>query len=186
MVPLLAGSNWGTDVAVQGFKKGPGTDAGSRLNEVGPAYFATRRMALLSGRDFSASDTRGAPKVAIVNEAFARKFGLLKPGDSPASVVGKLMGYGGGDTLDTQIVGLARNAKYSQVRDSVPPLFFSPYRQDSKVGSLSFYVRSSLPPEQMLPTIPRVVKKLDASLPLEDFRTMQQQVEDNIFLDRMI
>jgi ABC-type antimicrobial peptide transport system permease subunit len=65
-------------------------------------------------------------------------------------------------------------------------MYFSPYRQDTNIGTISFYVRSSLPPEQMLPAIPKVVRKLDASLPLESFKTMDQQVRDNIFLDRMI
>jgi predicted permease len=186
LVPILSGSNWGTDVAVQGFKKGPDTESNSRFNEIGTSYFATMGQRLLAGREFTLADAKGAPKVAIINEAFARKFGLMKPGDSPAVVVGKLMGYDAGDTLDAQIVGIVRDAKYSQVKDSIPALFFTPYRQDTNIGTISFYVRSSLPPEQMLPTIPKVVRKLDASLPLESFKTMDQQVRDNIFLDRMI
>jgi predicted permease len=186
LVPILSGSNWGTDVSVQGFKKGPDTDANVRFNEIGTSYFAALGQRLLAGREFTLADTKGAAKVAIVNETFARRFGLLTSGESPAVVVGKLMGYSGGDSLDTQIVGVVRDAKYSQVKDSIPAMYFSPYRQDTNIGTISFYVRSSLPPEQMLPAIPKVVRKLDASLPLESFKTMDQQVRDNIFLDRMI
>jgi predicted permease len=186
LVPILSGSNWGTDVSVQGFKKGPDTDANARYNEVGTTYFSTLGGRLLAGREFTTADTKGAPKVAMINETFARKFGLLKPGMNPGAVIGKFMGYNGNDSLDTQIVGIVENAKYSEVKDTTPPLFFTPYRQDSNIGSISFYVRSSLAPEQMLPTIPKVVRKLDASLPMEDFKTMPQQVRENIFLDRMI
>ena len=76
MVPLLAGNNWGQGVSVEGFKKEPDTDDDSRFNAVGPNYFRTLGVPLLAGRDFTAADDVGAPKVAIVNEAFAKKFGL--------------------------------------------------------------------------------------------------------------
>ena len=75
-VPALGGSNWGTDVAVQGFKSGPDIDSNSRFNEVAPGYFKTMGIPLLAGREFARSDRLGGPKVAIVNEAFAKKFNL--------------------------------------------------------------------------------------------------------------
>ena len=187
-VPLLANSNWGNDVSVQGFKKGPDTDANSRFNEVGPEYFRTLGAPMLAGREFTIGDALGSHKVAIVNVAFARKFGLLArdAGGGAASVIGKLMSYNGTDTLDTEIVGLVQNAKYSQVMDSVPPVFFTPYRQDGRVGSINFFVRSTLAPEQLLPAIPKLLKKVDPLLPVEDLKTMPQQVRDNVFLTRMI
>src|SRR5207244_857117 len=92
VVPILAGNNWGNEVSVQGFKKGPDTDAGSRYNEIGPDYFRALGVRRLAGREFTLSDALGAPKVDIVNEAFARKFGLIgrAPGAAEiASVVGK-------------------------------------------------------------------------------------------------
>src|SRR6185436_11420413 len=55
MVPLLAGSNWGTDVSVEGFKKGPDTDANSNFNEISSGYFRTLGVPLLSGREFENS-----------------------------------------------------------------------------------------------------------------------------------
>jgi ABC-type antimicrobial peptide transport system permease subunit len=54
------------------------------------------------------------------------------------------------------------------------------------VGSINFYIRSSIPPEQVLKAIPPVMKKLDANLPLEELKTMPQQIRENVFLDRMI
>jgi len=61
-----------------------------------------------------------------------------------------------------------------------------PYRQDTTVGSVNFYVRTSLPPMQLVRMIPGLIKKIDPNLPVEDLRTMPQQVRDNTFLDRMI
>jgi ABC-type antimicrobial peptide transport system permease subunit len=124
----------------------------------------------------------GAPKVAIVNEAFVKKFGLGR------DAVGKFMAQKTGkDTkLDTEIVGVVRNAKYSEVKAAVPPLFFLPYRQDERIGFVSFYVRASGDPGDLLKAMPGVIGKLDASLPVDDLRTMPQQVRQNVFLDRLI
>ena len=182
MVPALAGSNWGSDVAVQGFKSGPDVDTNSRFNEIGPGYFRAMGIPLLAGREFTRSDSLKAPKVAIVNEAFAKKFNL------GTDVIGKRIGSGSGgkSELDTEIVGLARNAKYSEVRDAVPPLFFRPYMQDDGVGSMTFYVRTSVEPESFLQEVHRVVARLDPNLPVENLRTMPQQVRENVFMDRMI
>jgi predicted permease len=182
LIPVLSGSNWGTDVSVEGFKKGPDTDANSRFNEVGAGYFNVLGVQLLSGREFTRSDESGRARVAVVNEAFAKKFGLGR------DAVGKLMGDRGNDSLDIQIVGLVADAKYSEVKDEVPPQFFAPVRQDTTAGFLTFYVRSARAggTEQLLRAIPGVIKKLDPNLPVENLKTMPQQVKDNVFLDRMI
>ena len=76
LVPALAGSNWGSSVQVQGFKTGPDIDNDARFNEVGAGYFRTMGVPLIAGREFTRADSLKAPKVAIVNEAFARKFNL--------------------------------------------------------------------------------------------------------------
>ena len=183
LVPLLSGSNWGNDVAVEGFQAGPDTDSNSRFNRIGPSYFRTLGVPLLAGREFTRADAAGTPKVVIVNEQFAKKFNLGR------NAVGKRVGYGrgSGSALDVEIVGLVRDAKYSEVKDAVPPLFFVPYRQgDINVGYLTFYVRSALPPEQLLAAIPKVVARLDPNLPVEELRTMPEQVRENVFLDRMV
>ena len=181
LVPALGGSSWGNSVAVEGFKAGPDTDNNSRFNEVAPGYFKTMGIPLLAGRDFSRSDRLGGPKVAIVNEAFARKFNLGN------EVVGKRIGDSGPSaTLDTEIVGLVKDAKYNAVKDAIPPLFFRPYRQDDSVGSMTFYVRTAGAAEQAIQTIQRVVAGVDPNLPIENLRTMEQQVRDNVFLDRLI
>ena len=178
-VPLLAGNNWGNSVSVEGFKKTPDTDDDASFNEIGPGYFRTLGVPVLAGREFSIADGAGSAKVAIVNEAFTRKFHLGK------NAVGKLMGTRG-DTLDLQIVGLVKDAKYSEVKRAVPPVFFIPYRQDPTIGSTYFYARTTTDEAQVLRAIPTVIKRLDPNLPVEDLKTLPQQVKDNVFLDRMI
>jgi len=180
MVPLLANSNWGNNVHVQGFDCGPDVDCSSRFNQIGTEYFKTLGVHLIGGREFSASDRFGGQRVAIVNEAFAKKFNL------GPDAVGKFIGDDDNDSLNVQIVGLVPNVKYSEVKDSVPPVFYRPWRQDPRPGFLNFYVKSSLPPSQLLPTLRSTMKRIDANLPVEDLKTMRQQVQDNVFLDRMI
>ncbi len=178
-IQILSGSNWGEGVSVEGFKKEPDTDAGSRYNAVGPNYFHVLGVPILSGRDFTAGDFAGAMKAVIVNEAFAKKFNL------GTNAVGKHMSMGS-DSLDLTIVGLAKDAKYSQVKSTVPPVFFQPYRQTDRLGTNNFYVRSSLPPQQILRAIPDVMKKIDPNLPVERLKLLPQQVDENVSLDRMI
>jgi predicted permease len=178
-IALLAGNNSGTNVSVEGFTSGPDTDTDSNYNEIGPGYFRTLGVPLIAGREFTPADSAAATKVAIVNEAFAKKFNLGR------DAVGKHMARGKGK-LDVEIVGLVQNAKYSEVKQEVPPLFFSPYRQAGRVGSMHIYVRGAGDPATILRSVPSVVARLDPNLPIEDLKTLPQQVRENVFLDRMI
>ena len=139
---LLSGDNWGTGVSVQGFQGGPDVDQGSSVNEVGPGYFSAMGIPLLAGREFTAADVVGSPRVAIVNEAFVKKFNLGR------DAVGKWMSdkTGSDAKLDMEIVGLTKDAKYSEVKGAVPPQLFRPYQQDENIGSLVFYARTRLEP----------------------------------------
>jgi len=179
-VPLLAGSNWGSNVKVQGFESGPDTDSNSRWTYVGPDYFRTLGITLMSGREFTRSDAAKGAKVAIVNEQFAKKFNLGR------DAVGKRMSSGRGNELDTEIVGLVQNSKYSEVKREVPPVFFRPYRQSDELVAISFYVRTSLDPAQLLRAIPPAIAKIDPNLPVQDPRTLPQQVRENVIVDRII
>jgi predicted permease len=180
-VPLLSGSNWGNSVAVEGFQAGPDTDVNSRFNVIGPGYFQTLGIPLLAGRDFTRADAVDAPKVAIVNQTFAKKFNLGR------DAVGKHMGMRGlSSPLDMQIVGLVQDSKYSEVKSAIPPQYFRPYRQDDRIGSICFYVRAAGDPEPLMGDVSKAVARIDPDLPLENLRTLPQQIRDNVFLDRFI
>jgi predicted permease len=180
LVPLLAGNNWGRGVSVEGFQAGPDTNTDSRFNSIGSGYFRTLGVALLSGREFTPSDALGTPKVAIVNEQFAQKFNLGR------DAVGKRMRVGSGSDLNIEIVGLVPNVKYSEVKKAVPPVFYLPYRQDEDLGFLTFYVHTSLDPVQFLATIAPMIARIDPNLPVENLRTLPQQVRENVFENRVI
>jgi predicted permease len=183
-VPILAGNNRARDVAVQGFKASPDTDSNSRYNRVGPGYFSALGIPLIGGREFTDADTLNSAKVALVNQTFAKKFGLGN------DAVGKSMGWAPGQgyrsKLDTTIVGVVEDAKYSEVKQKVPPQFFVPYRQDKEPGGMHVYVRTSGDVAQAASAITAVVKRLDPNLPIEAFETLPEQVRNNTFLDRMM
>jgi predicted permease len=168
---------------VEGFEYAPDVDINSRYNEVGAGYFSTLGIPLLAGREFTLSDAANAPQVAVVNEVFTNKFGL-----NGREAVGKWMSTRGGVTsdLDIQIVGVIGGAKYSEVKRETPPLFFTPYRQDTRVGSITFYARTAVEPAQVLRAIPGVIRQLDPNLPVEDLKTLEAQVKENVMLDRLI
>ena len=121
LVPLLAGSNWGTDVYVQGFPNGPrrGQQLPLQRGRRGllRARWGSRCSPAASSRP---SDFQGTPKVAIVNEAFAKKFDLGRGRGRQVHV------RPAAGSLNIEIVGLVRDAKYSEVKDAIPPLFFLP------------------------------------------------------------
>ena len=181
MVPLLSGDSWGNNVRVQGFECLPDTDCNSRYNAAGPGYFTMIGTSIISGRDFQASDQYGAPKVAVVNLAFAEKFGLGR------EAVGKFMGRASGnDSLGIQIVGLVPNVAYNDAKREPQPVFYLPWMQQGIVGQMYFYARTRLPTNQLIAAIPAMMKRIDPALPVQEVKTMPQQLQENVFLDRMI
>ena len=170
-VAILSQANWGNAVIVEGFDAGPGVNTGASAARVGADYFHTLGIPLIAGREFTDADTKGSPQVAVVNEAFARKFNLVD------RVIGKRMALGSDTSkpLDIEIVGLVRDAKYDEVRDPAPPQFVLPYRQ-ADTTALTFYVRAAADTPAVLRAIPAVVRRLDANIPLSNLRTMEDQI----------
>jgi predicted permease len=180
-VPVLQNTSWMSDVSVEGYHWERGMVSAAGINHVGPNYFQTLGIPLLAGREFTSADAFGAPRVAIVNEAFAHRFGL-----DPRAAVGARMAIGSGERdLDIEIVGLVRNANHSQVKEEAPAMFFLPWRQQS-AGVLTFYARTGGDPATVMGSIPGTVRGLDASLPVQAMTTVRQQVKENVFMDRMI
>jgi ABC-type antimicrobial peptide transport system permease subunit len=120
--------------------------------------------------------------VVIVNEAFTRKFGL-----DPRSALGKRMAVGRRDELDMEIVGLVADARYQSPRNEMPPLYVVPYRQcGSCPGSMTFYVRTAVPPAQVVREVAAVVERLDPDLPVAALRTMSDQLRETLVIDRLV
>jgi ABC-type antimicrobial peptide transport system permease subunit len=167
-------------VTVEGFDASPDTDTDVSLASVSTDYFRTVGIPVLTGREFTRADVADRQKVAIVNEAFVRKFNL------GSRAIGARMKRGSGNgPLDIEIVGVVRDAKYSQVKDDIPPQLFQPYRQGEFAG-LSLYVRAGTDSRALLAALPGVVRRIDANLPIERLRTMDDQIWELTTQDRML
>ncbi|MGK7313426.1 MAG: ABC transporter permease [Candidatus Longimicrobiales bacterium M2_2A_002] len=185
IIPVLEGSANIAGVAVQGFEGGPDVDQTSYYNEVGPDYLSTLGIPLIAGREFDRRDGPGAGyTAAIVNEAFAEKFGLAR-----GEVVGSFMALNSrtsADSLTIQIVGLAQNAKYNSVKDEMPPVFLLAHAQDADVGFMNFYIRTAGDPGPILQAVPGVLRRLDPNMPVTGLMTLEQQAAESVFMDRFI
>ncbi len=188
LVPILSGWSNGNDVDVDGFPTTPDTDVNSRTNYIGVNYFRTMGVPVLAGREFGPGDAVGTPGVAIVNEAFAKKFRL---GSNP---IGHRLRLGNAAARrpgsppppDLEIVGLVRDAAYNEVKGEIPPVLFLAARQNPGVPRLSFYIRTRGAPAATVGAIEPLVARLEPLLPVADLQTMTQQIRENIYLDRMI
>jgi len=174
-VPFIAGSNWGTSFRLEGRAAG----VNSKVNAVGPDFFSKAGIPVLAGREIRETDTASSPKVMVVNETFVRNF---LGGRYP---IGLHAGFGK-NGLDTEIVGVVKDSHYAGVRQPIPPQFFRPWRQDERVSTLTFYVRSFLPESQIVPQLRAVMRSIDPDVPLQDLRTLVEQIHFNIRQDELI
>jgi predicted permease len=182
LVPLIGGSNWNTGVTVEGASSDPHADNTASIDEVGPGFFGTLGIPLIAGREFTERDNSAAPKVAIVNQQFASHFFAGR------SALGRKFGFSDEKKPDTEIVGVVKDSHYAGVKQKPPRLIYTPWRQDKDfgLGSLNFYVRSALPSDRMIPQIRRVLASLDADLPAENLRPLDDTIRRNIYSDRMV
>ncbi|HYV29875.1 MAG TPA: ABC transporter permease, partial [Candidatus Binatia bacterium] len=169
--PLLAGSRNDAPIFVRGQTLRPGEERRALVNEVAANFLDTLEIPILRGRGLSARDDDRAPKVAVINQALARRyFGNEDP-------IGQRFGLGGSEASgQIEIVGIAKDAKYFELRGEMPPTVYLPYFQ-ALAESACFAVRTTGEPASLIAQVRQAVRELDGNLPLIDLRTLRQQVE---------
>jgi putative ABC transport system permease protein len=180
--PELADDNTSNNITLAGYTAKEGENMNVESPHVSPGYFSTMGMPFLAGRDFGDQDREGTQKVAVVNESFARHYF----GD-PQRAIGHYYCRGAGTVKpDTEIVGVVKDAKHTGVRQDIVRTIFTPYLQEPNLGSMTFYVRTWQSPESAEATLRRAMQTLDSKLVLDNFRTMQEQIDDNLIAERVI
>ena len=182
LVPLISGDIWTSSLNVEGYPDGPGSNSNANFNYVGPGFFSQMGIPLLAGREFTEADTAASPRVAIVNQAWARHFfGDRNP-------IGRKFSRGrrSKDQTRFEIIGVVADTRYNDVRTPPSRITYWPYRQASDAGAITLYVRSSLPPSTLAPQIRRTIASLDPDLPVENLRTFDETVALNISSDRLV
>ncbi len=139
-------------------------------------------MPLLAGRELTDADRTGTQKVAVVNESFARHFF-----STPQNALQHYFGERGQQIPpDTVIVGVVKDAKHTGVRQEVKRTVFTPYLQQSDPGGMTFYIRTWQSPESAETTIRGAMQTVDSKLVLDAFRTMDEQIDDNLTAERVV
>lgn len=129
------------------------------INRVSPGYFQAMSTRLLQGRDFTEQDDEKAPRVAIINETFARRFFA---GEDP---IGKRFSLGRPEGTKTQVIGVVQDGKYAGLNEDPKPFVSRPVWQ-SDVGSTSVIVRTEDDPRRLIAAVRREVQEMDSHLPI--------------------
>ena len=167
MTPLSYGSFSSTPISVDGFEVPPEERPTVEYNEVGPDYFATMGIPLVSGREFTRADDERSALVAIVNETMAAQYWRGRnPIGQRVQVKDRWM----------QVVGVAKDSKYRSVRETANSFFYVPRRQNFSVGA-GLFMRKPLSPETVAVALAREVHALDASLSPYELITLQEQLD---------
>jgi predicted permease len=176
----LSGDNSVNTVTVEGFEPKAGENMNPYTNWVGSGYFSAMGIPLVAGREFTRRDDAGAPKVAVINETMARAyFGQRSP-------LGMHIGRGRGKSLDIEIVGVVKDGKYSDLREKVQRTMYTPWAQDQTIDSMTFFLRASGGESSLGSALRSAVAGLDPNLPVYDLKTMKAEIDESIYIDRMI
>ncbi len=173
---LLSNGLWTSGVHIEGQPKDSTVE--TDMLAVGPEFFETMRLPLVSGRTFAAGDLQSPRAVAIVNQTFAQRF---LEGKNPLGI------HLGGTTLsgnkvEREIVGVVADAKYDDLRKSVEPTAYVPLQE----GEAHFAIRASIQAEALIPAVRQVVASFDDNLPLFDVRTQTETIDRALFNERLV
>ena len=179
---LFSNSNHSTNITLEGYQPPKADDdVDVRMIAVNPGFFAALGIPMRAGHEFSDRDGVSAPKVVVVNEAFAKRFCR---GRNP---LGLHMMIGGGNhpVLDREIVGVATDSRANS-REPAGETFYYPFSQWETPNRLMFYVRSAGDASALGPSLRAAARSADAFVPLYDMHPITVRIEDSIYIERLL
>jgi predicted permease len=175
---LAIGCGDSSDIYLPGIPHTNGeTDAQER--RVSQQFFDTVGIPLVEGRDFATTDNEKTPAVTIVNQTFVREF--LKDKDP----IGQYFGYDAANDHRFQIVGVVKDARVNDIRESAPPMIYHSIAQDV-IDAESLDVRTVANPSQLISQVRQAVRNVDPNLPIGGIVTLAEQVSSNLAQQRLI
>src|SRR5262249_6910453 len=185
---LLSASGTNTSVFVQGRADRPEDNADSPdhrgvpwLYEVVPEYFETVGMTILRGRGLTAQDNENAPRVAVINETFARYYFVEE------NPIGRRFGLSPETSGQIEIVGVVKDAKYESLREPALRTYYVPYFQFSdRWRATTFQIRTAANPTGVIAAVRQATREVDANLPLFNVKTLAKQVDESLAQERLI
>ena len=152
-------------------------------SHVGPGYFDALATPLLAGRAIDDRDTATSPKVAVVNEAFAR---ILLAGQNPVGKRLLVESTPFEPSAAYDIVGLVRNTKYEELREDFQPIVFQAQSQDPVAGANDAYlIRSRLPMNSLVPAVRGALTAASPDLRYR-FQVFQTGIQDTLVQERLM
>ena len=178
VIPSVGGRMFTT--RVDGYQPQPSEEVRFYYSPVGPEYFRAIGTRLLRGRPFTDADGPGAPSVAIVNEAAARKYWA---GRDP--LAGRIVSD---DNTATQIVGIAENSKLDAAGDEAVPFIYLPFTQDEQGATRStahLLVQTTGEVERLLPSLGEQLRAIDPDAPVFDVSSLSWRLRGLVMPQRM-
>ena len=178
VMSVINGDHSRASISIEGYQPKDEENMSPCFDTVSAGYFQTMGIPLLAGREFSARDRMGAPRVAVVNDVFANSYFR---NENP---IGRRFGLGRGATGNIEIVGVVRGSKYATVDEKIPGEFYLAGAQDENPSSLVVYARTAGDPKTVFGALRREVGALDAGLPITSLRTMDDQIDESLSAQR--
>ncbi len=182
VVPILAGDEWDSSITIEGYQPKQGENVGPHMNYIAPDFFKTLGIPVKLGRDVNERDEKDAPKVAVVNQKFVKRFfGDRNP-------IGHRIGMGSdpGTKTDMTIVGVVGDTKYEDLRQDIPIELYLPYAQVDFATGMTAYVRTSQPSSAGFTALRGLVHNLDPNLPMYNVRSMVDQADKTLVTERLV
>ncbi len=173
----ISGGGQRRGVVLEGYQPQPNEDTELNTNVIGLNYFNTMSIPIVAGRDFNAQDREGSPRVVIVNEELARRY-------FGGNAVGKRLRLGS-DSPFIDIVGVARTAKYRNLREQALPFIYIPLGQEYQSG-MTLMVRTAVDPTSLVGPVRNEMRALNKDVPVFSVQTMSERIGAQLGADRMI
>src|SRR5262249_9815343 len=147
------------------------------VDGVSAGYFTALGVRMAAGRDLRAGDDAAAAPVAVVNETFAKYYFGKEDAIGRRFFLARDMNRG------IEIVGVVKDTKYTDLREEKQRVVFYPYPQLYTDGSMTFYVRTAQAPETIVGALRQTVRQADANLAVYDVKSLERQIDEDIFAD---
>jgi predicted permease len=179
---LFSHADSGDPISVEGFTPKPGELLNSRMDQVGPDYFSVVGIPIVSGRGITAQDSGNVPRVAVINQAFAKRF---FPNSNP---IGKrVTDTYPGNPSSAEIVGVVADAKYNSLREETPPRLYAPIFHPlwQQQGAI-YEIRSAADPSTVSSALRAAVHDTNSMIPEIEIHTMSGLVDDSLQTDHFV
>src|SRR5215469_929402 len=176
MVPLLSGANMTSDFKLPAAPSSSAFSAGEL--PVGPGFFETMRISILSGRTFTPADFESPAKLepAVINQSFAQKlFGSANP-------LGRGVGESDSKEAQWQVVGVVSDAKYNSLRKAIAPTIYTL----EKYSGADFELRTKSDPTALIPSVRDAISQVNNNLLLSNFKSQTGQIDQLLYQERLV